>query len=332
MRIWPVRGSCSRCSESVWPMPWMIPPSIWLDAPSGSMTRRLVHRCDAVDPDLTGLDVDRHLGNLHAEGQHLHAGRVRPRPPLPRICASSSSPTTSRERRVRRPALLRDLLDLAPRVRGRGAHGGPHRGRRRRTGRDRRERPASRVAERDGHVLERDPELLRCDLRHRGACARADVLHRRDDGRASVRADAHPRIARRPAAAVPDLRRHADTALDRLRRARADLVPALPVRLRAPVALEQVLAAVRALVCCVVVGVVAAAQLERVDLELGGEHVEQRLEPERPLDEPGRAERLHRRLVDLRARRRGADVLAGVEHLHRALDREDQPPQPVALT
>ena len=36
-------------------------------------------------------------------------------------------------------------------------------------------------------------------------------------------------------------------------------------------------------------------------LELGRELVEQRLEPERPLDEPGRAERLHRRQVELRA-------------------------------
>ena len=32
-------GSSSRCSESVCPRPWMIPPSTWLDAPSGLMTR-----------------------------------------------------------------------------------------------------------------------------------------------------------------------------------------------------------------------------------------------------------------------------------------------------
>ena len=60
-------------------MPWMIPPSTWLDAPSGLMTRptswiaatRSTH-------DLAGLDVDRHLGDLDAEREHLHAGRVRP--------------------------------------------------------------------------------------------------------------------------------------------------------------------------------------------------------------------------------------------------------------
>ena len=55
----------------------------------------VVDRRDALDADLAGLDVDGDLGHLHAEGQHLHAGRVRARAPLPRICASSSRPTTS---------------------------------------------------------------------------------------------------------------------------------------------------------------------------------------------------------------------------------------------
>src|SRR4029077_20396174 len=48
--------------------------------------------------------------------------------------------------------------------------------------------------------------------------------------------------------------------------------------------------------------------------------VDDALEAERPLDEAGRAERLHRRRVDLRAVRPRADVLAVIEHLHRALD------------
>ena len=39
VRIVPVRGSESRSSESVWPMPWITPPSTWLRAPSGLMTR-----------------------------------------------------------------------------------------------------------------------------------------------------------------------------------------------------------------------------------------------------------------------------------------------------
>ena len=132
--------------------------------------------------------------------------------------------------------------------------------------------------------------------------AGADVLHRRDDRRAAVGADADPGVARRAAAAVPDLRRHPDAALDGVGRALAHLVAALPVRLGAAVALEQLLAAVRTLVGVVLIGVVLAAQLERVEVELGRELVEQRLEPERPFDEPGCAERLHRRLVDLRRR------------------------------
>jgi hypothetical protein len=64
--------------------------------------------------------------------------------------------------------------------------------------------------------------------------------------------------------------------------------------------------------------VVAAAQLERVEVELRGELVEQALEPERPLDEARRTKRGHRRRVRLRAVLDRLDVVAGVEHLHRA--------------
>ena len=39
VRMFPVSGSSSRSSESVWPIPWMIPPSTWLAAPSGLMIR-----------------------------------------------------------------------------------------------------------------------------------------------------------------------------------------------------------------------------------------------------------------------------------------------------
>ena len=120
--------------------------------------------------------------------------------------------------------------------------GRAHRRRRRRAGADRGVGAARRVAERDRHVLERDAELFGGDLRHRRLRPRADVLHRRDDGRVAVGADADPRVARRAAAAVPDLRRHPDAALDGVGRARAHLVAALPVRLGAAVALEQLLA------------------------------------------------------------------------------------------
>src|SRR5436305_9201475 len=65
------------------------------------------------------------------------------------------------------------------------------------------------------------------------------------------------------------------------------------------VALHQVLRRVRPLVGRV--RVVAPAQLERIDVELSRELVEQGLEPERPFDETRCAERLHRRRVDLRS-------------------------------
>ena len=197
----------------------------------------------------------------------------------------------------------------------------PHRRHRRRAGGDRRERAAGRVAERDLHVLERNPELLGGDLRHRGARAGADVLHRRDDLRAAVGADADPRVRRRAAAAVPDLRREPDAVLPRALAARAHLVALRPVRLRAAVALGEVLRRERAVVDAVGVGVVAAPQLERVDVELRRELVEEALERERALDEARSAEGSHRRQVQLRRVLRRAHVLAGVEHLHRALGR-----------
>ena len=101
----------------------------------------------------------------------------------------------------------------------------------------------------------------------------------------------------------------------------------LPVRLCAPVALVQVLAAVGPVALGLAVGVVAAADLERVEVELRRELVEQALEPEGALDEARRAERPHRRRVHLRAARGRLHVRAGVEHLHRALD-ERVPAEP----
>ena len=38
----------------------------------------VVDRRDPVDPDLAGLDVHGDLGDLDAEGEHAHSGRVRP--------------------------------------------------------------------------------------------------------------------------------------------------------------------------------------------------------------------------------------------------------------
>ena len=89
------------------------------------------------------------------------------------------------------------------------------------------------------------------------------------------------------------------------------------MRLGPAVALEQVLGRERALLHDVAVGVVHAAQLERIDLELGGELVEQALEAERALDETRSAEGGVRASVELRAVLDGGDVRTAVEHLHR---------------
>ena len=104
-------------------------------------------------------------------------------------------------------------------------------------------------------------EMAAIAHRHRRLRAGADVLHRRHDGRACVGADADPRVARRTAAAEPHLRREADAALDGRGRASAYLVASLPVRLRAAIAVLEVLGRERGAV--VRARVVAAPQLER---------------------------------------------------------------------
>src|SRR4029450_8605526 len=55
-----------------------------------------------------------------------------------------------------------------------------------------------------------------------------------------------------------------------------------------------------------------------VEVEPGGELVDQALEPERALDEARGAKRLHRRAVQLRASLSDPDVLASVGQLQRA--------------
>ena len=216
-------------------------------------------------------------------------------------------------------ALRRDLDDLPGRVRGRRAHRRPHRRSRRRAGRKRRVGAARRVSEDDVDPVERQPELLGGDLGHRRRRPGPDVLHRRHDRRAPVRAEAHPRVGGRAPAAVPDLAREPDAVLPRAGAARPHLVAPLPVRLGALVALHQVLRRVRLVV--VRVRVVQLPKLERIHLQLRRELVEDALEPERALDEAGRAEGLHRRRVQLGRREHGADVLAVVEHPHRPVRR-----------
>ena len=324
----------------------MIPPSIWLRAPSGLITRPTSWIAITFSTRTSPVPT-----STATSASWIPKVRTRipvglgPRAPLPRIWLSASRPVISverpaaavgaddvaiaeRERRLGAVEPLRGQLDhLACGIRGRRADGRAHRRERRRAARDRRERAASRVADLYVDVVEREPQLLRRDHRHRRARARADVLHRRDNVGAAVGAEPDPGVAGRTAAAVPDLARHPHPALPDLVRAGADLGPAGPVRLRAPVALHQALRGERAAVHGVRVRVVELAQLERVDAELRRELVEDALERPRPLDEAGRAERGHRREVQLRAVLDRADVLAGVEQLRRPCCRR-QPARP----
>ena len=319
-----------------------------LDDPALHLARRaelvdhaadIVNRDDLVDANLARLDVDGDLRHLDTERQHLHAGRVWPARAFAEDLAVLEQAGDLRERPrtavggddlavlhvehalLEVEPLCCDLDQLAFRVGGRRAHGRAHRGHRRRAGRDRCERPAGRVAERDLHMLERDAELLGGDLCHRGARAGADVLHRRDDLHAAVRAQADPGVRRWSATAVPDLRGETDAVLPRSLAARTHLVALRPVRLRAPVALFEILGGERTVVDPVGAGVVATAQLERVEVQLRRQLVEEAFERECALDEPGRAERGHRRQVQLRRELNCAHVVARVQHLHRPFGR-----------
>ena len=147
----------------------------------------VVDRRDPLHLNLAGLDVHGDLDDVHPEREDAHPGRVRAARALTEDLRLLQHADDLFERRILREApLLGDVLDLLTRVGRGGAHGGPHRRRRRGAGRDRRVRPARGIAEHDVDLLERYAELLRCDLRHRRAGAGADVLHRRDHGRAPV--------------------------------------------------------------------------------------------------------------------------------------------------
>jgi hypothetical protein len=80
---------------------------------------------DAVDPDLARLDVDRDLRDLHAEGEHLHAGGVRPPAALAEDLRIFEQADDLLQRSVGRAALLGDLFDLAPGVAAAARTAGP---------------------------------------------------------------------------------------------------------------------------------------------------------------------------------------------------------------
>ena len=96
VRIVPLRGSSRRASENVWPSAWMIPPSIWLCAPSGLITRPTswiaAIRSTTTSPVSTSTATSATC--TPKVSTRIPAG-FGPRAPLPRICPSSSSPVIS---------------------------------------------------------------------------------------------------------------------------------------------------------------------------------------------------------------------------------------------
>src|SRR4029450_5668763 len=82
----------------------------------------------------------------------------------------------------------------------------------------------------------------------------------------------------RSAAAVPDLAGHADAVLPRSVAPGPHLVAPPPVRFGAAGALRQVLRGERPVVNAVRVGVVPPPELQRIDVELRGKVVGQRLQ------------------------------------------------------
>ena len=110
----------------------------------------------------------------------------------------------------------------------------------------------------------------------------------------AVGVEPHRRVRRRPAAAPPDLRRAAHPAQEPVRLRLAQLVAPVPAGElgRTVVAGEQLLARVGQPADLVDVDVVAAAQLERVELERERELVDRLLEHRHALHHPGRAERV----------------------------------------
>ena len=285
-------------------MPWMIPPSTWLEAPSGlTMRPDVVNRGDALDAHLAGLDVDRDLDDVDAEGEDAHPGRVRAARALaedlrllehgddllraecpvghaPRCAAMSSTCSASRRPRPRAPPAP---STAASRSRPRSTRTARAPSRRATTSTCSSGMPSSSAA--ICAMAVRVPVPM--------SCIAVITVARPSEPSRTQAYEGGPPPPYQIWLAMPT------PCFQSASRARAHLVPPLPVRLGARVALLEVLGGERR---AVVRGrVVPAAQLERVDVELRRELVDQALEPERPLDEAGRAERLHRRRVDLRA-------------------------------
>ena len=248
----------------------------------------VVHRHDPLDPHLAELRVDCHLRNLAAERVHdkavgvdaAGAGAVDRR--VTELTGHLRHVDIDRTV-VRADAAVRDL-EVARRdlehvtgelqqglahLRRRRPYSGHHRRRRLRPARNRAVHVRRRVAAHDANAIEREAELLgRHDLCSRQR-AGTDVLDSGDHRCVPVGVEPHRRVRRRPAATPPDLRRAAHAALEPVPLCRSQHFAVGPAgELRRPVvASKELLAGVRQPALLVDIGVIAAAQLERVEVE-----------------------------------------------------------------
>ena len=283
---------------------------------------------DLLDLDPAGLRVDFDLGKLSSRGEalpgvamvlrsrgrgrHARLGQLRagsfPGKRL-RIVALHGEDTASDLDCFRShvPAVTQDLGDLLLGLPGRGADARRRGGRRRRaagggTGRHR------GAANADMDLFERESQFLRGhDADHR-ARARPEVLNALlDVGRAvAVNGDRGP--GARAARVVPDGRSDADAALDgRVLRG----APGIAVLPSDPLCPETEFLAPD------LGGVVAGAEVERVDAELFRELVHHRFESEGALRMAGSPERGGRACVREHVELFGSHVVAGVDVLER---------------
>ena len=207
------------------PSPCSTPPSTWLRACSGEMTRPM--SCTATMRSTVISPVAASTATCAIWQPNVFTrmpSGFGPREPVPTSCAWPSLPVTSMTGSRSAPSsetnspfddpqvvgrdlehVAGELEQLAAQVVGGGAHRGSDRGHRLRAARDGRVDAVARRADLDADAVERQPELLGGDHRERGRHAGADVLRARHDRDDAVVAHAHERVRRRAAAAPPDL-------------------------------------------------------------------------------------------------------------------------------
>ena len=318
-------------------MPCSTPPSTWLAALSGLMTRPM--SCTATTRSQRTSPVPGSTATCAIWQPNVWIARPSgfgPRPPSPAIDASPSFSVTAETRLVER-AVRRAEAAAATSARSAGwasntspasssscrrtsspaaRTAGITDGVVMRAARDGPVDVRPRVAAAHDHALRRQAERLGGDDLRRRQRARADVLdagrrpaRRRPSRGGSWRAPAGRPSPTRSAARSP-CRAAGRRAAARAARSRSAQPASSAARVMQP---SSALTRVRLAAHLVDVGVVAPPQLERVEPELRRQHVHRLLQAGRALHHAGRAEGVGRREVDLEREQQAAHVVAVVE-------------------